>query len=106
MLSRPGWGDLPAGVPLPEVPCVRCGQRIRGLGWGELCGDCRRERRGRASRLAQRISLPAALLMAGWVFLRMPEDATARVYGGIAVLVTWVIVRRIVHHLAMEYLPR
>lgn len=106
MLSRPGWGDVPPRVPLPEVPCLRCERRVRGLGWGELCAECLAERRGRASRLSQRISLPAAVLMAAWVFLRVPDDPTARVYGGIAVLATYVIVRRIAHHVAMEYLPR
>ena len=52
------------------------------------------------------ISLPAALLMAAWVYLRVPDDPTARDYSGIAVLATYVIVRRIVQLLAMEYLPR
>jgi hypothetical protein len=79
---------------------------VRGLGWGDLCADCHKERLGRASRLSQRISLPAALLMALWVFLRIPDDPTAKIYGGIAVLATYVIVRRIVQVLAMEYLPR
>lgn len=105
MLSRPGLGEYP-GVSLPEVPCLRCEARVRGLGWGELCSECHRERSRRASRLSQRISLPVALLMALWVFLRVPDDPTARVYGGIAVLATYVIARRIVHVLAMEYLPR
>jgi hypothetical protein len=44
--------------------------------------------------------------MAAWVFLAMPRDPGLRVYGGIAVLATYVIVNRIVHHVAMEYLPR
>lgn len=44
--------------------------------------------------------------MAAWVFLRVPDDPTARIYGGIAVLATYVIVRRIAQALAMEYLPR
>ncbi len=106
MLSRSGWGNLSGGVLLPEVPCTRCERRVRGLDWGDLCADCHRERRGRASRLSTRISLPVALLVALWVFLGTPDDPTVRVYGGIAVLATYVIVRRIVHHVAMEYLPR
>jgi len=44
--------------------------------------------------------------MAVWVFFTISEDPTARVYGGMAILATYVIVRRIVHHVAMEYLPR
>lgn len=106
MLSQPAWGSSVPGVPLPEVPCLRCERRVVGLGWGDLCADCLRERRRRASRLARRISLPATLLMAAWVFLAMPRDPGLRVYGGIAVLATYVIVNRIVHHVAMEYLPR
>ncbi len=106
MLSRPAWGSTLPGISLPEVPCLRCERRVAGLGWGELCAECHRERRGRASRLSTRISLPVALLVALWVFLGTPDDPTVRVYGGIAVLATYVIVRRIVHHVAMEYLPR
>jgi hypothetical protein len=44
--------------------------------------------------------------MAARVFLALPRDPGLRVYGGIAVLATYVIVSRIVHHVAMEYLPR
>jgi hypothetical protein len=93
---------LPSG--LPEVPCVRCGRRVRGLGWGELCPDCRAERKRRASRLASRISLAATVLMAAYVALRVPAAPMARLYGAIAVLATYIIVRRIVTLVAMEYL--
>ena len=89
---------------LPEVPCVRCQRRIRGLGWGELCPDCRTERKRRASRLASRISLAATVLMAAYVALRMPGAPMARLYGAIAVLATYIIVRRIATLVAMEYL--
>jgi hypothetical protein len=89
---------------LPEVPCVRCGRRIRGLGWGELCPECRAERQGRARRLAARISLAATVLMAAYVALRMSGVPMARLYGAIAVLATYIIVRRIVTQVAMEYL--
>lgn len=106
MLLRRGWGSLPPGVPLPEVPCLRCGRRVAGLGWGDLCADCLAERKRRAKIWSQRISLPAAAVMAFWVFWRLPDDPTSRVYGGIAVLVVYVIVRRIVQHVAMELLPR
>lgn len=106
MLSLRGWGSPLPGVPLPEVPCLRCERRVAGLGWGELCADCAAERRRRASRWSRRISLPAAVVTAAWVFWRLPDDPTARVYGGLGVLIVYVIVRRIVHHLAMEFLPR
>src|ERR687896_2227958 len=93
---------LPSG--LPEVPCIRCERRVRGLGWGELCPDCRAERRRRASRLAGRISLAATVLMAAYVAVRVPAAPMARLYGGIAVLATYIIVRRIATLVAMEYL--
>jgi hypothetical protein len=95
---------LPSG--LPEVPCVKCGRRIRGLGWGELCPDCLGERRRRASRLANRISLAATVLMAAYVAFRVTAAPMARLYGGIAVLATYIIVRRIATQVAMEYLPK
>ncbi|MEA2724190.1 MAG: hypothetical protein QOH59_1961 [Gemmatimonadales bacterium] len=95
MLSRSG---------LPEVPCAKCGRRLEGLPWGELCPDCLAERKGRASRLASRISLAATVLMAAYVALRVPADPTARLYAGIALLATYIIVRRIATRVAMEYL--
>lgn len=88
----------------PEVPCIRCERRFAGLGWGELCPDCLAERRRRASRLASRISLAATVLMAAYVAIRVSEAPMARLYGAIAVLATYIIVRRIVTRVAMEYL--
>ncbi|HEY8197035.1 MAG TPA: hypothetical protein VIG04_08660 [Gemmatimonadales bacterium] len=89
---------------LPEVPCAKCGRRLPGLPWGELCPDCLAERKGRASRLASRISLAATVLMAAYVALRVPADPMARLYAGIALLATYIIVRRIATRVAMEYL--
>jgi hypothetical protein len=71
----------------PEVPCVRCGRRVWGLGWGELCPECLAERKTRA-----------------YVALRMSGAPMARLYGAIAVLATYIIVRRIATQIAMEYL--
>jgi hypothetical protein len=95
---------VPSLSGLPEVPCIRCQRRVRGLGWGELCPDCLAERKGRARRLASRISLAATVLMAAYVALRVPAAPMARLYGAIAVLATYIIVRRIVTLVAMEYL--
>ena len=95
---------LPGG--LPEVPCVKCDRRVAGLPWGELCPDCRAERRGRATRLANRISLAATALMAAYVAFRLPGEATSRLYGAVAVLATYIIVRRLASRVAMEFLPR
>ena len=87
---------------LPEVPCAKCGERVVGVAWGDLCPGCRAERARRASRLATRISLAATLLMGLYVALTMPSDPMARVYGAVAVLATYIIVRRIASRVAME----
>ncbi|MDQ3222495.1 MAG: hypothetical protein M3Q75_03340 [Gemmatimonadota bacterium] len=89
---------------LPEVPCTKCGRRIAGLPWGELCPDCRAWRQKRASRLGHRISLAATALMAAYVALRVPADPSARLYAAIAALATYIIIRRIATRVAMEYL--
>ena len=97
MLSPSGWG---------EVPCARCGTRVQGLGWGEICPACRSARAHRANRLASRISLPATLLVGLYVIFRMPAYPLARIYGAIAVLVTYIVVRKVVQRVAIEFLPR
>ena len=74
------------------------------MGWGELCPECLADRKGRARRLAGRISLAATALMAAYVALRVPPDPMARLYGAIAVLATYIIVRRIATQVAMEVL--
>jgi hypothetical protein len=79
---------------------------VRGLAWGELCPDCRAERAGRASRLAHRISLAATALMAAYVAFRLPGDPASRLYGAVAVLATYIIVRRVATRAAMEFLPK
>ena len=89
---------------LPEVPCARCHRRLRGLSWGDLCPECRAEREGRASRVGRRISLAATVKIAGYVGYSMPADPMARTYAAIAVLATYIIVRRIATRVAMEYL--
>lgn len=97
---------MPSPSGLPEVPCARCERRVRGLRWGDLCPDCLAEREGRARKLARRISLAATVLMALYVAIRVSAAPMARLYGGIAVLATYIIVRRIVTRVAMEYLPK
>jgi hypothetical protein len=96
---------MPSLSGLPEVPCAKCERRVPGLGWGELCPNCLAERRRRASRLASRISLAATVLMAAYVAIRVSGAPMARLYGGIAVLATYIIVRRIATRVAMEFLP-
>jgi hypothetical protein len=91
----------------PEVPCARCGQRVAGIGWGELCPACRSEIRRRANRISGRSALAATLLAAAYVWWRLPPGPPlGRIYGGIAVLATYIIIRRIVSRVAMDWLSR
>ena len=94
----------PSGL-LAEVPCVRCGERIPGLGWGERCPTCLAERRRRARRLARRISLVAALLAAVILGLRVSPGTDARLWIGIGTLSTFLLTRLIAYRIAMEMLP-
>jgi len=65
---------MPLRIGLPEVPCVRCHERVAGLAWGERCPTCHAERKRRASQLARRISLVAALMAAGLLGWRFPVE--------------------------------
>ena len=85
-----------------EVPCARCGERVAGLPWGEFCTACRAELARRSGRIAGRIALVATLLMGAYVALTLPPDPMARLYGAIAVIATYIIVRRVAGRVAME----
>jgi hypothetical protein len=90
----------------PEAPCSRCGARTAGLALGDRCPACTRQLRHRASRLAGRISLLATMLVALYVYFRMPPVRWLRIYGAIAVLATYVLVRQIVSRVAFEVFAR
>jgi lipopolysaccharide export LptBFGC system permease protein LptF len=79
---------------------------VPGLAWTELCPECRWEREARARRLSSWIALAATALMALYLTLRLPAHSSMRFYAIVAVLATYIIVRRIVTRLAMEFLPK
>jgi hypothetical protein len=91
----------------PDVPCLTCGKRVFGLKWGTDCPDCHAVRQARADRLAGRVALAGTALMGLYVWFRVPaEPVLGRIYGAIAVAATYILLRRIVSRIAMEYLPR
>ncbi|HEX5387890.1 MAG TPA: hypothetical protein VFW66_14395 [Gemmatimonadales bacterium] len=94
---------MPSLSGLPEVPCAKCGRRVPGLAWGALCPECRWEREARARKISSRAALLAAALMGLYVALRIPPQPMARLLGIIAVLVTYLVVRRIAGRIAMEF---
>ncbi|MDH4130461.1 MAG: hypothetical protein OEW17_03310 [Gemmatimonadota bacterium] len=77
-----------------------------GLAWGELCRECRAERTRRAAGVARRVALAATTAVGLYVALVTPPVPLIRVYGIVAILATYLLVRQIVHRVAMELLPR
>lgn len=98
MPSRAGWPT--------EAPCIDCGKRTEGLLLGERCPMCQVRRERRAGRLAGRIALGAAALMAAYLVWRpLPGGMAGRVYAGAAVLITYLLVRKIAAVIAIQMLP-
>lgn len=95
MPSLGGW---------PDVPCVECGKHVSGIPWGERCPACAQQRKRRASRLASRVALGATLLMGVYIAFQPIGTGLARIYAIVAVLATYILVRRITQHLAMAWL--
>ena len=90
----------------PEVPCIQCQRRERGLAWGDYCNVCRGEREAKANRRARRVALIGAALMAAWLLFRLPAAFTPRLFGGLAVLLVYVVLWRGVSRVALEFMPR
>lgn len=99
-------GRSPLGLEPELVPCVQCERRERGLAWGDFCTICREERRRYAERVAQRYAIGAALVMAAWLLWRTPPAMTQRIFGGVSILLVYVIVRRLVSRLIQEFRPK
>jgi len=94
---------MPSLAGLPDAPCARCGRRGR-IEWGTLCPICQGERMEKAIRLSRWVAIAAALLAGIYAILRIgPEN---RWYSAIAVIAVYLITRRLVTLLAMEFLPR
>ena len=58
--------------------------------------------RRRAGRVANRLALAATVLMGLYVAYTMPPQPMARLYGAIAVVATYIIVRRVAGRVALE----
>ncbi|MBM4188449.1 MAG: cytochrome d ubiquinol oxidase subunit II [Gemmatimonadetes bacterium] len=94
------------GLEPTRVPCVQCDRREYGLSWGDFCSICREERRIRADRVAKRVGIVAAALMAAWHLWRTPPNLTQRVFAAASVLLVYFVARRLVSRLLIEYLPK
>ena len=88
-----------------EVPCAKCGRKGSKIQWGDLCPVCVEDKKRRASRIGRWAALPATIAVGVWVMIAVPEAVpTARVYGMVAVVATYILVRRIVSRVARDFL--
>jgi hypothetical protein len=84
---------------LVEHECPRCRRPVQ-LPLGALCDVCRREIEARASRLARSVAGGTTVLLALYVWWRMPPDPVPmqQMVGAIGVVVwyllTYLVVRR------------
>lgn len=87
-----------------EVPCARCGRKGSKIQWGDLCPVCREERKRKASRIGRLAAIPSTIAVGLWVLLSVPPDVPlARIYGMVAVVATYILVRRIVSRVAQDF---
>ncbi len=90
----------------PPAPCAKCLTRAPGVRWGDLCPDCQAELRRRASPIARRISLLAALLVVLYAWLEITLGPTSRIWVAAIAVGAYFLVRRIATQIAMEYLRK
>jgi hypothetical protein len=74
------------------------------VAWGELCPLCLGEREGKAIALSRWVALGLSILIGVYAVLRIPPER--RWYAAVAVAGIYLITRRIVTRLALEFLPR
>ena len=87
-------------------PCARCGTPIEGLPVGGVCPACARDTARRSERLARLVALGSAVLLAGYVALRLLPGVrasllgTARAVAAVAVVAWWWLTYRIAKEVA------
>jgi hypothetical protein len=95
--------QLPSGF--AEVPCARCGQFVKGIGFGDLCPDCQRRRSLRASRYARLISLVVTMGVASYAATRAPLSPAGRLWLAAGVIIIYFITRKVAYGVLMRHLP-
>jgi hypothetical protein len=87
---------------LREQECPRCHRTVE-LPLGELCDGCRHEIARRATGLSRWVSLVTTLAFGVYVMVVLPPLQMPRLVGGAATLAWFLLVRRIVQQLAVEW---
>lgn len=73
-----------------------------GLAWGDYCSVCRAERERRANRVARRVGIAGAAVLAGWLIWRTPNEFVPRLFAAASVLLLYVVLRRVAARVALE----
>jgi hypothetical protein len=90
----------------PPVPCAECRTRVPGIKWGDLCPECREALRRRASPLARRISLLAALIVIATAWFTVELKPASRVWVAAIAIATYFLVRKIATQVAMDLMRK
>ena len=89
----------------PEHPCAKCGEFVRGIPIGGLCGDCTRRLKRRAARIGRWVAVGTTLPIAAYVTWTLPAHAPgARLVGAVAVVIWYLLTSLIVRRTAWEWL--
>jgi hypothetical protein len=94
---------MPSSGVLVEHECPRCHREVT-LPFGELCDACRTELATRARRIARWVALGSTVLVALYVLWRVPAQPTLRLMGAVAIVVWYLLSRRVAYRVAREWL--
>ncbi len=87
--SRPPLSGI-----LVEHECPRCGAEVE-LPLGELCSECWQGIELRAKKISRIVAITSTLGWAAYVYVRMPDNSTARLVG-LSSVVAWYIITGLV----------
>ena len=88
---------------LIEHECPGCGREVE-LPFGELCAHCTAEIEARARKIGRIVALATTLLLAAYIFVRMPADPTARMVGGTSILAWYILTGLVTRRILREAL--
>jgi hypothetical protein len=90
---------------LRERECPRCHREV-DLPLGQMCPRCLGEANLHAQRVARWVSLTTTLAFGVYTVIRLPEDPTARMVGGVSIVMWYVITRLITLRVARTWFLR
>jgi predicted amidophosphoribosyltransferase len=102
-LLRPLSSQTQMSGILVEHECPRCGREVE-LTLGEICSHCKREIEARARRIGRIVALTTTVALAVYIYLRMPEDPTARLVGGVSILAWYILTGLVTRRILREAL--